>query len=147
MHSPTRWDILRFTLRRVITRRCDTPTDPRRDTLLLDAAVAIRSGRCGDAERLLEPFANVLDGDAMYLNLCGVICESRKDLQGASRFYGLAMSVDSKFEPAQQNMVRIYEMNTFGCARNELSLGDVELRAKRQVPQHHATLRAGLAAV
>ena len=147
MHSPSRWDILRITLRRLITRREACSSDPRRDTLLLDAAVAIRRGRCEEAEKLLEPFANVLDGDAMYLNLCGVICESRKDLQGASRFYGLAMSVDSKYEPAQQNMVRIYELNTFGCARNELSLGDVELRAKRQVPQHHATIRARLAAV
>jgi len=145
--SPTQWDILRTTLRRLIGHSYHTPRNPRRDTLLLDAAVAIRSGRYDQAEELLEPFNNVLDRDATFLNICGVICEGRKDLQGASRFYGLAMSVDSNFEPARKNMVRMYELNNFGCARDEVSLGDVELRAKRQVPQHHAALRARLAAV
>ena len=134
-------------MQRLISRPHDVFLDPRRDTLLLDAAVAIRSGRYEDAEKLLEPFAKVLEGDAAYLNLCGVICEARKGLQAAARFYGVAMSVDAKFEPARKNMVRMYEMKTFGCARDEVSLGDVELRAKRQVPPHRSLLRAPLASV
>src|SRR5689334_14364908 len=127
MNSPTRFDILRMTVRRLISHPHDARPDPRRDTLLLDAAVAIRSGRHEAAEKLLEPFAQTLESDATYLNLCGVICEAQKNLQSASRFYGLAMSIDSKFEPARKNMVRMYELNTFGCARDEVSLGDVEL--------------------
>jgi hypothetical protein len=147
VNSPTRWDILRTTLARLFAGPHVPQPDSRRDTILLDAAVAIRGRRYKDAAELLDQFVNVLDGDALYFNLCGVTCESRHDWQAAARFYGLAMSINPRLEPARLNMRRMYELNTFGSARDAVSLGDVELRARRQVPQHRAPLRARIVAV
>ena len=131
-----------MTVQRWIAGKQDAPADSRRDTILLDAAVAIRGRRYNDAAELLDRFVNVLDGDALFRNLCGVIWESRNDPRGASRFYGLAMSIDPHFQPARLNMRRMYEINTFGCARDAVSLGDIELRAQRQVPASGSLVRS-----
>lgn len=62
--------------------------------------------------------------DARWLNLMGVICESRGDWRRARRFYGKAMRADRGFAPAEQNMRRWYEMFTFGRTRWPVALGD-----------------------
>ena len=111
-----------------------TPCDARRDVTILDAAVALRSGRHERADAILAPFHGALACDPAYLNLMGVICELERRWKYATRFYGLAVSVDPQYEPARQNMQRVYELNTFGRTERTVRLGDTELRSCRQVP-------------
>ncbi len=125
---------MRAMLHRLGRRFSRTPSDARRDVIILDAAVALRSGQYERAAAILGPFRSVLACDPAYLNLMGVICELEGQWKHATRFYGLAISVDPQYEPARQNMQRIYELNTFGRTDHAVRLGDTELRRCRQVP-------------
>ena len=133
MRTPTILDIIKVTFGRLIRCAHGRPTDARWDTILLDAAVAIRGGRFERAADMLEPFTRAMGSDAAFLNLQGIICEFRKQWENARRFYGLAMSVDPQFQPARQNIQRLYELTTFGHTRETANLGDVELRASRHL--------------
>src|SRR5882724_7102981 len=118
--SPTVWDVMRACVGRARRRGPgEGRLDHRRDSVLLDAPVAIRAGDCEKAEDMLAPFRSMLACDPAYLNLCGVICELQGQAGCANRFYGLAMGVDPSFKPAERNLRRIYELNAFGrtCER------------------------------
>jgi DNA-binding response OmpR family regulator len=56
------------------------------------------------------------------LNLCGVMFEMREDYDQAKRYYGQAIKLDSHFEPAQQNMRRIFELFNFGSSHEPFNL-------------------------
>jgi DNA-binding response OmpR family regulator len=58
------------------------------------------------------------------LNLVGVLCETQGDYKSAKKYYGDAIKYDSRFEPAQQNMRRIFELFHFGESKEPLNLGD-----------------------
>jgi len=110
------------------------PPSHRRDSLILDAAVALRAGESDRAYEILTAYDRVLTADPAFLNLLGVIFEIRKDLLTARRFYCLANCVDADYSPARQNARRIYELLTFGSTTVAVSLGDAELRAHRSLP-------------
>jgi hypothetical protein len=107
------------------------PPDQRRDSVILDAAVLIRMGHFQRAHDALSSYDRVFTSDPAYLNLLGVINEARDQRSIARRFYGIAICSDPSFMPAQLNMRRIYELDTFGHTQLPVSLGDVELRAHR----------------
>jgi len=110
------------------------PKSHRRDSLILDAAVALRLGHVDCAYELLTAYDRVLTADPAYLNLLGVFFEIRKNLKTARRFYNLACCVEPKYQPARQNQRRVYELLTFGSTTVPVSLGDAELRTHRTVP-------------
>jgi len=110
------------------------PPSHRRDSLVLDVAVALRLGQHDRAYALLTAYDRVLTADPAYLNLLGVIFEIRKDLATARRFYCLANCVETDYSPARQNARRIYELLTFGSTALAVSLGDAELRVHRTLP-------------
>jgi hypothetical protein len=107
------------------------PPDQRRDSVILDAAVFIRMGYLQRAHDALSSHDRVLSSDPAYLNLLGVINEARNQRSIARRFYGIAICSDPSFMPAQLNMRRMYELDTFGHTQVTVSLGDVELRSHR----------------
>jgi hypothetical protein len=109
------------------------PPNHRRDTLILDAAVLIRSGQLQGAYDLLSLYDRVFTCDPAYLNLLGVINEARGAISIARRFYGVAICSDPSYQPAQMNMRRLYELDTFGHTNLCACLGDVELRTHRAV--------------
>ena len=132
LRVPHFWEVTWNTLRRLMKGPlASPPPTAARDSLLLDACVSLRAGRVNDASAMLSPHRSVLARDAGYLNLLGVVCEVRRQWKLARRFYGVAMSVDSRHEPAQLNMRRMYELYTFGRSREPLALGDLELRRSR----------------
>ena len=132
---PSFWTVTRNTVRRLIKGPLAAPPpNAARDSLLLDASVAIRGGRLEVASGLLAPQGGILASDPAYLNLVGVVCEAQGQWQMARRFYGVAISVAPRFAPAQQNMRRLYELYTFGRSQEPLALGDVDLRRDRTVP-------------
>ena len=57
-------------------------------------------------------------------NLGGVLFELLEDYDQAKRYYGQAIRLNRNYEPAQQNMRRIYELFQFGSSREPFNLGD-----------------------
>lgn len=47
-------------------------------------------------------------------NLVGVMLEMREEFEQAKRYYGQAIKLNKNFEPAQQNMRRLFELFRFG---------------------------------
>jgi DNA-binding NtrC family response regulator len=57
-------------------------------------------------------------------NLGGVLFEMLEDYDRAKRYYGQAIRLQRNYEPAQQNMRRIYELFQFGSSQEPFNLGD-----------------------
>jgi DNA-binding response OmpR family regulator len=57
-------------------------------------------------------------------NLLGVLSEMNEDYDTARKCYGRAIAVNSKYEPAQQNMRRIFELFNFGSSKEPFNLGE-----------------------
>lgn len=85
---------------------------------------ALRESDIAGAESLLIKAADVAQHDAAYFNLLGVLYETRRQWRLAKKLYGKAMSTDRTYKPAEQNMRRIYELDTFGRSREPVALGD-----------------------
>lgn len=98
-------------------------------TAVHDAYLSLLLGRTNEAAAILQSVAAPGSSHAGWLNLMGVICESRGDWRGARRFYGKAMRTDRDFVPAEQNMRRWYELFTFG--RTQIPITLIEERANR----------------
>jgi len=84
------------------------------EALLARARGALVDGELGRAEGLLLRAAPLGYKDPAFFNLMGLLTELREDFAGARKHYGKAISLNSKFEPAQQNMRRLYELREFG---------------------------------
>jgi CheY-like chemotaxis protein len=89
---------------------------------------ALRASDIEGAESLLMKAADLAQNDAAYFNLLGVIYESRRQWRLAQKFYGKAIRADRKYDPAQCNMRRMYELNTFGRSAEPVALGDEQAR-------------------
>jgi tetratricopeptide (TPR) repeat protein len=92
--------------------------------VLLDACRALRAGEWAQAEALLMRAAPLAGDDAAFLNLAGVAAEARRDLRSARAFYSRAIRTNPRFEPAQQNMRRLFELSRFGRTCQPAALGD-----------------------
>lgn len=57
-------------------------------------------------------------------NLLGVLSEMNGDLKAAKKCYGRAIAIDSRYEPAQQNMRRLFELFNFGSSNEPFNLGE-----------------------
>jgi len=55
---------------------------------------------------------------AEAFNLAGVLAEVLQDYKGAKKNYGQAIRLDRRYEPAQQNMRRQFEVITLVQATN-----------------------------
>ncbi len=85
---------------------------------------AMRLSDFATAETLLMKAADLAHQDAPYFNLLGIIYEARHQWRLARKFYGKAMKADRHYKPAEQNMKRLYELNTFGRTKLAVALGD-----------------------
>jgi DNA-binding response OmpR family regulator len=55
-------------------------------------------------------------------NLVGVMLEMREEYDQAKRYYGQAIKLDKNFEPAQQNMRRIFDLFNFGSSKEPFNM-------------------------
>ncbi|MGA2583475.1 MAG: response regulator [Tepidisphaeraceae bacterium] len=86
---------------------------------------ALRLADYSSAEILLEKAAERKNKHkAEYFNLLGVLYEAHRKWRLARKCYNKALSADRKFEPAQANMRRLYEMQTYGRSTQAVMLGD-----------------------
>jgi FixJ family two-component response regulator len=56
-------------------------------------------------------------------NLAGVLAEMLDDEAKAKKYYGQAIKLDKHYEPAQQNMRRLFELEHFGSSSEPINLG------------------------
>ena len=56
-------------------------------------------------------------------NLAGVLAELLEDVDKAKKYYGQAIKLNKNYEPAQQNMRRLFELQNFGSTSEPLNLG------------------------
>ena len=61
---------------------------------------------------------------AEAFNLAGVLAELFEDYDKAKKYYGRAINLDKNYEPAQQNMRRLFEVDHFGSSKEPVNLGD-----------------------
>jgi len=61
---------------------------------------------------------------AEAFNLAGVLAEVLEDYNKAKKYYGQAIKLDRNYEPAQQNMRRLFEVDHFGSSNEPVNLGD-----------------------
>jgi DNA-binding NtrC family response regulator len=116
LEKPANPEVLLGTLARIRRERY-LLQDQHADTyeaLLARGRMALMEGDLPRAEGLLLRAGPLGDSDAAYHNLLGLLTELRGDFSAARRHYGKAISIDRKFEPAQQNMRRLYELREFG---------------------------------
>jgi DNA-binding response OmpR family regulator len=85
---------------------------------------ALRTSDIPAAESLLMRAADLAQDDPAYLNLLGILYESRRQWRLARKFYGKALRVNKRYEAAQSNMRRLYELETFGRSSVPIALGD-----------------------
>jgi DNA-binding NtrC family response regulator len=57
-------------------------------------------------------------------NLLGVLFEMSENYDEAKKCYGRAIAIDSHYEPAQQNMRRIFDLFNFGASKEPFNLGE-----------------------
>lgn len=87
---------------------------------------AMRQGDLFAAETLLMRAADLAGKDPSYFNLLGVLYEMQGNERLAKKFYGKAIAARRDYEPAQQNMRRLYELKSFGHTDEKVALGDDE---------------------
>jgi len=92
--------------------------------LVSEARLAIRLGFLVEAESILLRAEQVAPGSAECMNALGVICELQREWKKARRAYCKAMRRDRRYAPAEQNIRRLYELNTFGRTSIPIQLGD-----------------------
>jgi DNA-binding response OmpR family regulator len=58
-------------------------------------------------------------------NLAGVLSEMLEDPDKAKKYYGQAIKLDKNYEPAQQNMRRLFELQHFGASSEPFNIGGI----------------------
>jgi DNA-binding NtrC family response regulator len=76
------------------------------------------------AREHIEKALEIRTDSAEVFNLGGVLFEMLEDCDRAKRYYGQAIRLNKNYEPAQQNMRRIYELFQFGSSKEPFNLGE-----------------------
>ena len=58
-------------------------------------------------------------------NLAGVLAEMLDEMDKAKKYYGQAIKLDKNYEPAQQNMRRLFELQHFGASSEPFNIGEI----------------------
>jgi len=123
---------LRQTVRSILTEtELDSPPEvvlefPGGDEqALARARKALRLADYDSAESLLMKAADRKNtSSAEYFNLLGVLYEAQRKWRLARKCYSKAIAADKHYEPAQANMRRLYELQTYGRSTQGVMLGD-----------------------
>src|SRR5438045_2192222 len=92
-------------------------TDREKRLIVLRVALlAVCDGKWDDAEAALLGEAQ-LAHDPAFLNLLGIVRQAQGRWNDARRLYRKAVRADRRFLPAEQNIRRFYELDTFGSTR------------------------------
>jgi DNA-binding NtrC family response regulator len=126
LQKPLRPDDFRNIVAEIIKRHA-RPDDPPADTF---SAHIVAAKRCINLRAFAKArlhLAKALELNAKSvdaLNLAGVLAELLEDYDKAKKYYGRAIKLDKSYEPAQQNMRRLFEVDQFGSSKEPVNLGD-----------------------
>jgi DNA-binding response OmpR family regulator len=104
-----------------------TPPVPPRDDFdshIVTAQRLLNLRDFGRAQKHLVRALELNDKSAEAFNLTGVLFEMKEDYDRAKKYYGQAIKLNKRYEPAQQNMRRIFEVFHFGSSKEPVALGD-----------------------
>jgi DNA-binding NtrC family response regulator len=129
LQKPLTPEALRNIVADVLTRHgpATTPPTPPRDDFESHIVTAQRLLNLRDFARAQKHLVRALelnDKSAEAFNLTGVLFEMKEEYDRAKKYYGQAIKLDSRYEPAQQNMRRIFELFSFGSSKEPVALGD-----------------------
>lgn len=131
--KPVTPEQLRALLNEVIERHVASPAPDRKakapkyktepNIHLLAAKRAINNREFDEARGHLAEVIRQNDRMIEAHNLLGVLFEMKGEYAVARKCYGRAISIDSQYEPAQQNMRRLFELFHFGSSKEPVNLG------------------------
>jgi DNA-binding NtrC family response regulator len=129
LKKPITPEALRSIVSEVVSRHetSATPRVPPRDDFDSHIVTAQRLLNLQDFTRAKKHLVRALelnDKSAEAFNLTGVLFEMQEDYDRAKKYYGQAIKLDKRYEPAQQNMRRIFELFQFGSSKEPVALGD-----------------------
>lgn len=104
-----------------------TPRVPPRDDFESHIVTAQRLLNLRDFARAKKHLTRALElnsTSAEAFNLAGVLFEMHEDFDRAKKFYGQAIKLDKRYEPAQQNMQRNFELFHFGSSTKAFAMGE-----------------------
>ncbi len=126
LQKPLRPEDLRNIVAEVINRHA-RPDDQQVETF---SAHIVAAKRCLNLHAFAKArlhLAKALELNAKSVdafNLAGVLAELLEDYHKAKKYYGRAIKLDKNYEPAQQNMRRLFEVDQFGSSKEPVNLGD-----------------------
>lgn len=129
LQKPLTPEMLRAAVNEVLVRHAPMPVAaaPPRDDFSTHLVTAKRLINLQDFTGAKTHIIRALElntGSAEAFNLAGVFHEMRKDYDTAKKYYGQAIKIDKNFEPAQQNMRRIFDLFNFGSSEEPFNLGE-----------------------
>ena len=93
------------------------------ETNLVAAKRSINLGSFAKARLHLRMALALNEKSPEAFNLAGVLAEINEDYNQAKKCYGQAIRLDRNYEPAQQNMRRLFEVEHFGSSNEPVNLG------------------------
>ncbi len=126
LQKPLRPEDLRNIVAEIINRH-PRPDDQQVETF---SAHIVAAKRCLNLHAFAKArlhLAKALELNAKSVdafNLAGVLAEVLEDYDKAKKYYGRAIKLDKNYEPAQQNMRRLFEVDQFGSSKEPVNLGD-----------------------
>jgi len=127
LQKPLRPEDLRAIVGEIIKRHAGQQDIPPNETFSAHIAAAKRflNLRAFGKARLHLVKALELNAKSVEaFNLAGVLAEVLEDYDKAKKYYGQAIKLDRNYEPAQQNMRRLFEVDHFGSSKEPVNLGD-----------------------
>ena len=124
LQKPMRPNDLRNAVAEITKRH--THEDDRTDSFdanLVAAKRCINLGRFDKARLHLRKALELNEKSPEAFNLAGVLAEITEDYNQAKKCYGQAIRLDRNYEPAQQNMRRLFEVDHFGSSNEPVNLG------------------------
>jgi FixJ family two-component response regulator len=108
-----------------ITKRDAQPEDPTGtfNAHLVAAKRCLNLGAFRKARLHLVKALELNPKSVEAFNLAGVLAEINEDYSQAKKYYGQAIRLDKQYEPAQQNMRRLFEVEHFGSSKEPVDLG------------------------
>src|SRR5271167_653430 len=126
LQKPLRPEDLRNIVAEIIKRHA-RPDDPPVETFSANIVAAKRCLNLRAFDKARVHLVKALELNAKSteaFNLAGVLAEITEDYDKAKKYYGQAIKLDKNYEPAQQNMRRLFEVDNFGSSNEPVNLGD-----------------------
>ena len=126
LQKPLRPDDLRSIVAEILKRHAgrDEPPGETFSAHIVAAKRCLNLRVFGKARLHLAKALELNPKSVEAFNLAGVLAEVLEDYDKAKKYYGQAIKLNKNYEPAQQNMRRLFEVDHFGSSKEPVNLGE-----------------------